>query len=97
MTQRTRWIGLAICLTAGIVHRTANTQCHLVVDLFRSAPTRLGIRRNRGAVAVDRGDHSGILPLLEGRRLVADAVFGLGWFRRLPELHDLEVEFELIE
>ena len=75
--------------TADAVRDSARLEHRLVVDLFRRAPARLGVRRDRGSVGSDRGDNGGFLRQIEGRRLADGAVFGLGQLCQRVELHDL--------
>ncbi len=53
----------AAAIAAHVVRCPAPLECHLVLDLLRHAPARLGVRGDRDPVAGDRDDDVIVLPL----------------------------------
>lgn len=82
-------------VTIDAVRRTTRSQCRLVLDFLCNASAWLGLRGNRDSVAGDCGNDSGVLQVLENRRLVDGAVFGMGQLCQRIELHDLAIECRL--
>lgn len=63
----------------------------LVVDLFRTASARLGIRGDRDPVGCDRIDSASVFPAFQARWLAACSLLGMGELRHGAELCDLAI------
>jgi hypothetical protein len=79
------------CSNAAIPAATV-AQCRVVRTILSAKITGLGLYRDCRFVVCHPGDNDRILESSSGRRLVALAIFNLGWLRNSTQLFNLAVE-----